>query len=234
MEIDPGRRARQAEIFMSSSAPLSALFRSETQSEHAASEKTPLMEAFMRGDFNRNDYWTMLQNLQPVYRSLEEGLQRNAADPGVAPIYFPELARETAIESDLAYFWNGEMRPALTEAAQVYAARIDKIAGDSPYLLAAHTYVRYFGDLSGGQFIARIVRKFLNLSGSDGLAFYDFRNVGADQVELAAFKNRYRAGLDALPVDSAQTQLLVEEAQRAFRFNIAMFEEIQVALHRPV
>ena len=54
-----------------------------------------------------------------------------------------------------------------------------EIAKEEPYLLIAHHYTRYLGDLSGGQILKNIAQKALNLD-QQGLAFLwiqkDFRH----------------------------------------------------------
>jgi heme oxygenase (biliverdin-producing, ferredoxin) len=82
--------------------------------------------------------------------------------------------------------------------------------------------VRYLGDLSGGQHIARIVRRALALDGGPGTAFYEFPGLG----DLDAFKDVYRAALDALPVDDAGAARIVAEARWAFAAHAALFDEL--------
>lgn len=73
--------------------------------------------------------------------------------------------------------------------------------------LLAHAYVRYLGDLSGGQFIGARVKKSFDLPGDDGTRFYqfDFQKGGNAQGEetraetkkrLAEVKDWYRRGMD--------------------------------------
>lgn len=53
----------------------------------------------------------LLCSLYEIYRALEEELDRNAAHPAVAPIYFPqELARLDSLESDLEHFLGSDWR----------------------------------------------------------------------------------------------------------------------------
>lgn len=72
--------------------------------------------------------------------------------------------------------------------------------------LLAHSYVRYLGDLSGGQFISAKIQRAYNLQGPDGLRFYhfDLQNRASSDEESRAdgrrrageVKNWFRKGLD--------------------------------------
>lgn len=73
--------------------------------------------------------------------------------------------------------------------------------------LLAHAYVRYLGDLSGGQFIGARVKKSFDLAGDDGTKFYqfDFQKGGNAQGDesraetkkrLTEVKDWYRRGMD--------------------------------------
>lgn len=69
------------------------------------------------------------------------------------------------------------------------------------YLLLAHAYVRYMGDLNGGQVIKESVCKAYDLDDTgDGLRFYRFDNdagLPASPAELSKLTSWYRRGIDA-------------------------------------
>lgn len=72
--------------------------------------------------------------------------------------------------------------------------------------LLAHSYVRYLGDLSGGQFIAARIKRAYNLNGPDGLRFYHFdlanRQGGGEDSkadgrrQAGEVKDWFRRGMD--------------------------------------
>jgi heme oxygenase (biliverdin-producing, ferredoxin) len=47
---------------------------------------------------------------------------------------------------------------------RAYRDRVAELAGRAPLLLAAHAYVRYLGDLSGGRMLGRAMRRSLGVS----------------------------------------------------------------------
>lgn len=67
--------------------------------------------------------------------------------------------------------------------------------------MLAHAYVRYLGDLSGGQFIRRRIAKAYGLEDSAGVSFYDFKKLGSNESstigDMKKIKEWYREGMNA-------------------------------------
>ena len=84
-----------------------------------------------------------------------------------------------------------------------YLVQLRHIASASPVSLLAHSYVRYLGDLSGGQTIRHILAKAYGLdeASGEGLSFYAFRSlhssVPAGLGEMKRIKEWFREGLNA-------------------------------------
>jgi heme oxygenase (biliverdin-producing, ferredoxin) len=121
----------------------------------------------------------------------------------------PALARGAALEADLRALAGATWRTRipLLASAKDYAQRIDQA---SPSQLLAHAYVRYLGDLNGGQIIRRLLRDSLAL-GDAQLGFYAFPEI--DDIE--SFREDFRAALDALAAQ-LDAESVVDEALRAF------------------
>ncbi|KAK6906199.1 hypothetical protein I203_100184 [Kwoniella mangroviensis CBS 8507] len=106
--------------------------------------------------------------------------------------------------------------------------------------LLAHSYVRYLGDLSGGQFIGARVKKSYDLSGEDGTKFYYFEfqnrsNEGDNESKfdakkrLGEVKDWFRKGMDeGVGEDQVLKADLVEEANIAFSLNTDLFSVIRL------
>jgi heme oxygenase len=189
---------------------------------HRAAENSGVMARILAGDATRASYVALIANLQAIYRSLERALARHAAHPAVSPIRLPGLERAAALRRDLDALAGQDGEAPLVPATADYVARIDELDARWPAGLVAHAYVRYLGDLSGGRVLRDIVRRALGLSGTDGLAFYDF-GPGFDAV---AARTAYRGALDALPLAAGEADLVVDEAVDAFRRHIRMFDEL--------
>jgi heme oxygenase len=198
-----------------------------TAAMHRRVERSAFMASLLRGQVDRRRYAGLLRNLQALYAALEDALSRHAATPGVAPVVMPELFRSRAIAADLQVL-AGDDAPAgaaLARATQQYVERLQELSAAKPGLLVAHAYVRYLGDLNGGQALRRVVARSLGLAGNAGTMFYDFGEPGAQQ-RLA---QRFRAGLEAVALHAKDTQALSNEALSAFERHEHLFEELAAA-----
>jgi heme oxygenase len=202
--------------------PLARALREGTADLHREAERAGLMGELLRGRISRQGYSALLRNLHALYQALEAHLSRHAGDPALAAVWSPELAREAALASDLATLhgslWEREiqLQPAMTR----YVARLDEVAQATPRLLLAHAYVRYLGDLSGGQIVRRVIAASLALGEDRGQAFYRFAEA---PERLAA---RLRTALDAIGLVPHELSQLVDEARLAFGLHIALFEQL--------
>jgi heme oxygenase len=203
---------------------LSSRLREATALVHRRAEQSGIMQDILHRRVSREAYLLLLRNLVPVYETLELALAAHADHPAIEPIYFRTLDRAPSLAQDLDTLYGPDWRTALPvlPSALAYAERIRTAAALSPALLAAHSYTRYLGDLSGGQILSRLVAVRLGLTNGAGTAFYQFPGISDPGV----FKQGYRAALDALPLDPATSAELVAEAVRAFELNTRLFEEV--------
>lgn len=201
---------------------LSVALRDGTAAAHRRVESTPFVRALLAGRMERHGYTLLLRSLREVYGALEKAL---AAAPLLAVLCDPALPRGPALDADLRRLhgpaWAQELTP--TAAATAYAAHLAALAERQPLLLAAHAYVRYLGDLSGGQVLGRVVQRSYGLESPEGTRFYRFEAPAADLAR------ELRAGLDGLALDDAERQALLAEAQAAFERHEQLFSELQAA-----
>ena len=155
-----------------------------------------------------------------TYSALEEEIDRNKDHPAFAPLYFPtELHRKKALIRDMEYLYgeHWEEQAQCSEATRKYVERIHEVGQNEPELLVAHAYTRYMGDLSGGQVLKKVAQRALKLPRTgEGTQFYLFENVNNAQQ----FKQLYRARMNALDLNLETKEKIVEEANKAFEFNM--------------
>ncbi|GAA4596802.1 heme oxygenase [Actinoplanes octamycinicus] len=158
-----------------------------------------------------------------IYRELESAATAMLEDPVAGGFADPALARVAALESDLAHLYGPDWPSAAEpiEATRAYTARLRERCSTSPAHFVAHHYVRYLGDLSGGQLVGSRVATVYGL-GRAGTAFYRFDRIPDPKVYKAA----YRARLDALALPPTELDTLVAEARHAFALNAAVFQEL--------
>jgi heme oxygenase (biliverdin-producing, ferredoxin) len=203
---------------------LARQLRDGTWDLHATTERAGLMPALLRGSLPAADFHRLQRNLHALYTALEGALAAHAGHPLLAPLALAPLARGAVLADDLAQLHGGDWAAALPvmPATQDYVARLGSLARHQPAALVAHAYVRYLGDLSGGQAMSRVVRRTYGLAGAVGTRFFDFGP--PDQV--AQRSRNLRSALDTLPVDAATAQSLVLEAQWAFAQHARLFGEL--------
>jgi heme oxygenase (biliverdin-producing, ferredoxin) len=203
---------------------LASKLREGTKKSHSMAENTGFIACFLKGTVEKNSYRKLVSNLYFVYSAMEEEMVKHQHHPVLSKLFFPELDRKQSLEQDLAYYfganWKDQVAP--SAATQEYVARIHEVADRNPELLVAHLYTRYMGDLSGGQILKKIAQNAMNLT-DGGLAFYEFDRIPDEK----SFKANYRQAMDDLPIDEAQADLIVDEANDAFGKNMVMFKELE-------
>jgi heme oxygenase len=188
---------------------------------HRQVERSGLMRRILAGDFGHADYVALLHDLAALYGALEAALARHASHPWLALVIDRALFRSEALRRDLQALAPAA-RVALSPATAAYVTRLRWIDQHDPGRLLAHAYVRYLGDLSGGQVVQRIVARALKLTPPAGLHFYDF----GDAPTVAARAQAFRRGLAALRLDADAVQALTAEAQWSFAQHAQMFSEL--------
>ncbi|XP_004563036.1 heme oxygenase 1a [Maylandia zebra] len=208
---------------------LSEQIKAATKDNHVRAENTQLMLSYQKGEITLVQYKVLLCSLYEIYRALEDEMDRNASDPAIAPIYFPqELSRVESLERDLEHFFGSEWRKRVIvpAATQRYGQRLRQIGRENPELLVAHAYTRYLGDLSGGQVLGKITQKSLGLSSKEGLSFFHFPGVSSPN----RFKQLYRSRMNSIELTEKEKAAVLEEAVQAFELNIQVFDDLQKML----
>lgn len=204
---------------------IAMMLREGTADKHQETEKVPYIRAIFRGGLDTQTYTYQLESLLAVYTVMEELYRQNKDNPILAKLYFPALFRENSLKEDIATFqkkFGTKLRGSISKATQNYIDHIKNTAKTKPELLVAQAYVRYLGDLSGGQSIKKVVAKTFELEGNEGTAFYEFPEI----EDLMAFKGIYRQNLDTLPLNDSQKAELLAEANTTFDLNKFLFIEL--------
>lgn len=209
------------------SPELPARLRQSTHDLHTQTERSGLMADLLAGRITRTRYIALLFNLHALYAALEAALAQHQTDPAITMLQTGALQRTAALASDLHSLQGAQWQQAhsLQPALRDYVHRLQALAAIGSRALVAHAYVRYLGDLNGGQALARLVMRRLDLAGAEGTRFYDFGTA----EEVAARRTAFRTALGQLPLRAGEDDLIVEEACWAFRQHQRLFEELQSA-----
>lgn len=169
-----------------------------TYEQHKHAETRPFVKVLFSGKIDPKVYATYLFNQHKIYDLLEaiammHGLMND----------YPTIRRAPNIYSDYFELWddknNSPVEVPVVKKYQDYLMTIK----DDPKKLLAHLYVRHFGDLSGGQMIAKRV------PGSG--KYYQFDG-NPDEI-----KNILRAKL---------SDDLADEAKVAFCYAAELFDQL--------
>jgi heme oxygenase (biliverdin-producing, ferredoxin) len=205
---------------------LSILLREGTAEEHKIAESSVFIQSIFKGLIPKNAYTKQLECLYHLYSCLENELELNKTRPEVSSFYLPELFRTESLLKDLKFFLGNDYQVEKPLAETVkYIQHIEKISKTQPILLVPHAYVRYLGDLSGGQILGKILRKSYSLAEGEGDDFYRF-----PIQDVTAYKNAYREKLDNLTSDEFLSNQLLLETKLAYTLNGNMFKELDAYL----
>lgn len=140
-------------------------------------------------------YIAYLRGLWPLYGAMERALAR-AEHPVCAVFRRPELLRGQRIQADILSL---TARDTLNESTLMtsgadHRPTLEALRIDTPMRLAAMAYVRYNGDLAGGQMLARHFAKRLDTTESEGGQFYCFTSPTFATSEALLDKIRHDLG----------------------------------------
>merc|ERR1712113_593876 len=195
-----------------------------TRKSHSVAENTAFVTGFFRGIATKSSFSQLVFALYHVYTAMEEAFDA-CTDPNVQAPDFPELRRASSLMDDMEYYFGSTWRQKAVPSAATrkYVGRVQQVARDEPYLLVAHMYTRYLGDLFGGQMMGGMARRSLTLPKTLGTDFYDFEQIPNTKGFIEAW---YRE-LNLLSLTEAQKEAIVDEGNLVFKLNIDVFAELE-------
>lgn len=201
----------------------SARLREVTRKDHSEAESSEFITTLMGGTRTSRDYVLLLSQYTYIYAALESEVRALAEDPDLGPIFDLRLERTLRINDDLTKLLPSHGLadvPGPLEATRDYVRHIHEAAKE-PARLVAHHYLRYLGDLSGGQIIGRLVERHYGI-GSEALSMWRFEEID----KYKTYKDEYRERLDAYAVTPERAEALLEEAAKGFTLNKALFRDL--------
>ncbi len=205
-------------------SPISTALREETAAAHSEAENTRFMSSLVEGKLGREDVIDLTAQYWYIYNALEAAVRRLSSDPAVAAVADSRLERVPALEADLTHLigedWREKITP--TEATLAYVEALDGCGPGEAPAVVAHHYVRYLGDIAGGQVIARMLSTAYDLD-DEALHFYDFSAVG----KIPPFRAAYKSALDSIELTPGQRDELISNAQAAFTHNQNVFRDLE-------
>jgi heme oxygenase len=203
--------------------PLSDMLRERTKRLHATAERSGVIADILQRRADRAGYALFLRNLLPAYERLETELSSRQAHPVLGIFAHRALQRSDRLRSDVCRIAGADWEKTLPllKSGIAYTAGISHAAVGDGLRLASHAYVRYLGDLSGGQVLKKLLGKSLTLP-ADALTVYDFPD-----TDTQTLKYELRDALDHAGRITDDPHMLVVEAMTAFEHNIGVSREVR-------
>ncbi|MFD7011863.1 heme oxygenase (biliverdin-producing) [Rhodococcus jostii] len=200
-----------------------------TDAAHRETEQSRFVGALLAGELTSDGYAELLAQTYLVYRELEDAGRTHTGNPVASPFLHDELLRVPSLEADLEFLRGPSWRETVSAlpATTRYVERLRGVAYEWPAGFVAHHYIRYMGDLSGGQIIRRMLERAYGYT-TDGLQFYIFDEIPKPKV----FKDTYRAKLDAAPLTPEEQQRVIDEVNLAYRLNGDLFAALEADIDR--
>lgn len=204
----------------------SARLRDASWGAHKHAEQSEFMRVLFGGTLPLPAFARLTAQHFFVYRELEAASDTMATDPVAGPFVTDALYRVPSLQADLTELYGVEWESLIepTSVTNEYCERVRNVAATWPGGFIAHHYVRYLGDLSGGQIIRRVLERAYGPD-APGLAFYRF-----DKLEsIQDFKESYRGLLDAMPWPTDDTERIIAEVLTAYDLNARMIDALPLA-----
>lgn len=165
---------------------------------HKNAERSNFARKLLKGELSVDEYGKYLFNQHYQYRILETLAEKAGLLDGIE-----DICRTKAIQQDINELNQGNYNA--TKTAESYVKHLYGLYKDNREQLMAHIYVRHFGDLHGGQMIARKVPgsgEYYKFNDADGL--------------IAKVRSRLEG----------KEELLKDEAIKCFEFATELFKEL--------
>jgi heme oxygenase len=205
---------------------LAAALRERTRAAHERAESAPFVAALVAGELPLSAYTALVAQNHAIYVTLERHAAVWRGDPVAGRVVFDELTRVPHLRADLRALlgedWADRADELVVPATRRYTEHLDDVVADWAAGFVAHHYVRYLGDLSGGQILRRSIETVYGDAGRDSTSFYVFD--GIERVK--PFRDAYRRILDTVPIGVAEQRRAVDEAVVAFELNRAVFDDL--------
>ena len=186
---------------------------------HHQAEGMEFSRALLEGRATPLQLAGLLRALLPAYTLLEQEAPDLATALGATNIPWSDLARRHALEHDLKQLAALPATPASAAAASGLE-QVKLLARQAPHRLIAHVYVRYGGDLSGGQQLGGQANAILSRHGLSALKFWSF------EQEIPALKKALHDGFEQMDLSEAEEEELLDEAVAAFKLTQKLLAEL--------
>lgn len=201
---------------------LSEQLRSDTKDLHDATENHGFMRSMAAGKIDREGYIEYLQQMRCVHVALDAMMRRLAGDARLAGPIEEEIFQVGYIDQDLKYLAAANDADPLPGTASL----LEMMRGIEAQSNSAVLGIIYVieGSKNGGRFIARNIRRALDLPEDKGTAY--LHPYGERQREVWG---RFKEEVDAIDLGEEERTSIVETARSMFNAMMRMADDLQSA-----
>ncbi|MFM7264169.1 MAG: biliverdin-producing heme oxygenase, partial [Cyanobium sp.] len=186
---------------------------------HHQAEAMGFSRSLLAGSASPLQLAGVIRALAPAYAQLEALAPAATGALGGEAIPWQALARRAALEHDHCQLASLPTTPP-SRAGAAWQERLEQLAATAPHRLLAHVYVRYGGDLAGGQQLAPAAEAILAAAGGPSLQFWRF------PLPVAELRQQLHDGIEALRLSPGEEEELLEEAEAALRLTHRLLAEL--------
>jgi heme oxygenase len=186
---------------------------------HHQAEGMTFSRALLAGQASPRQLAALIRALLPAYERIEERGPAVTAALGATGFPWHDLRRAAILRDDVERLRSVAATPS-SAAAIAWLEQLDDLAAKAPHRFLAHLYVRYGGDLSGGQQLAVKAAEILAAHGLPPVRFWHFERPTAE------LKNALHEAFERLDLSDVEEAELLEEAVQAFRTTQQLLAEL--------
>ncbi|PRP81804.1 heme oxygenase [Planoprotostelium fungivorum] len=214
-------------------ATLTSEMHQATKMVHRELERTLWVKHLMKGKLQPMAYLDYLNSLYAIYSTMENAMRAHPENVAASCFNIPAVLRSDSLKSDIKFFETlCDASPSTRKtrsSVQTYTARLNQLSETDPSLLLSHCYVRYLGDMMGGQHIRKHLSQYwkrhdgMSMVDEDkGLAFYRFPSTHVKDIAMTTKRD-----MDELKLSQEERDKMIDEAVTAFELNKQLFVELQ-------
>lgn len=194
--------------------------REQTSQAHSEAEQTEFMKQLFSGSLPLESYAKYLLALRSVYSTMEDRIRLYRDSKIISAIFDPRLERFKQISADIKSLTSERILPkAVIDIVREYVYLIKQA---NEVELAAHHYIRYLGDLSGGQAIKKILERSYGLSESQ-TNFYNF------DIDPKQYRDSYKEALNMIIVTDEQKMEFANTVSKVYNITTKMLNAIMAS-----
>jgi heme oxygenase len=176
---------------------------------HHKAEGMTFSRSLLAGQASPRQLAALIRALAPAYEWIEAQGPLLSAALGAEGFPWADLSRSQALRQDIAELAAVPATPT-SAAAAIWLEHLQRLAQQAPHRFMAHVYVRYGGDLSGGQQLAEQANAILAGQGLPPLRFWEF------QRPIPELKQLLHDAFEQLDLSEVEEEELLEESVVAF------------------